>query len=268
MALYLGSTPVSMVIPNTRPWWSYGTNPKFLYEANYQCTLADTDYSTLTPSTSAQSLKFPATTYTASANTNVVFDRYGSGYHNGEALDFLQYDYYVLADYLIHVAYTGTESTMGATHTVKDTYTAIIYPYRNFTVSNSVVTNGISTNNTITIGYTGIGRLWYRNASNAIVAYGSQAYGFYFTPSVFTLSASNRTVPINYLNFRTPTLSMRANNTYHILASFNSVDATNTIIKIRQRLYRTDKADNCWETLINRQADIYNANDTFPTELI
>lgn len=280
MSLYLGSNLISFTKPNNRTWWAVGQNPKFLYETTYQCSLSDTDYPSKTPSSTQQNVLFPATSYTNSASANVIFDRWGNGFNNGSALDLINYDYYVLADYLIDVAYVSgvDEATWGRTHTIKYTQTSIMPIYKNYVISGQNVLEGDVGATSLTVGYYGTYRLWYRTAKNALASV-TTSYGFYLTPAVFSLSGvATDLSTVSYINFRTPTLYFRSNNTYHNLTAFidssnnnaSWIDANDTIFKCRQRLYQTDKlSDSYYHTLINRQAKIYNSvNNSFPTEII
>lgn len=273
MGLYLGDTKIALLLPNRRPWWGVAQNPELLYESNFQCALdPGTNYSSKTPSSSQQSVNFLNPPY-GSATTTATIDRWGIGYHDGTALDFKLYEYYVLADYLIDVAYISSinEATWGKTHTVKYVQTSIMPIYRNYTVSGQNVLYGNLNNNTLTVGYYGTSRLWYRTAANALSS-ASTTYGFYLTPAAISLSGTNINNPVEYVNFRTPTLYFRSSSTYHNLTAFieegvPQVDAENTIFKMRQRLYRAEKTENYYETLVNRQAYIFN-NSAFPIEAI
>ena len=262
MSLYLGDKKIVALTPNFRPWLGIMKNPQLLYTLNYECPLSDTNYPTKTPSSSQQSVTFPATVYSASAAANVIVDRWGKDYHGGEPLDFMNYEYYVLADYLIDVKYTVDEATIALTHAVKYTQTSIMPVYRNYIISNNVVTEGPSGTNTLTVTYYGTSRLWYRNASNVLNS-ASTTYGFYLTPVTFALSSTNITAPINFISFRTPTLYFRSNNSYHNLNAFDDLDIDNTMFKMRQKLYKAERTENYYEVLNNRQAYIFNNND-FP----
>ena len=274
MALYLGDKLLAPMVPNNRPWWSLAKNPKFLYESNYQCSLASgTDYATRTPSSTQQSVYFTNPSYGSAAQTAII-DRWGEGYHNGTALDFQTYDYYVLADYLIDIAYIDgvNEATWGRNHALKYTCTSILLCYRSYSINGETAIYGNPNNNTLTASYFTPGyRVWYRNASNVFTSVAS-TYGFYITPGTIVLSQTNITKPVSFISFRTPYLYFRSGSSYHDQTAFidngiRQVDENNTTFKMRQRLYQAEKSFILMEEAINRQAYIYNNND-FPTESI
>lgn len=269
MSLYLGNDKVVAMHPNTRAWWGIGQNPKLLYEANFECSLANgTNYASKTPSSTQQSVNFNGVSpYSNTASTTITFDQYGVGtnQHNGEAFNFQTNEYYVLADYLINIKYINeiNEKTWDVVpHALKYTYTAIMPAYRNYGIN---TTQDIATYNTANFAFTyyGIARVWYRNTSKALASV-STTYGFYITPAVPTLGSSN-----TFINFRTPTLYFRSSDSYHKLAAFidtsnnnaPQIDTAKTIFKTRQRLYKAEKTENYYETIINRQAYIFNNAD-------
>ena len=98
-----------------------------------------------------------------------------------------------------------------------------------------------STNGTFSSAAPATSLYIYRKANNTLATY-SAGYGIYCTPVVPSFSPSSGLVA-NYINFRAPTISVRYNNTYHVLASLDNsvIDAANTKIYCRQRLYKVDR---------------------------
>lgn len=246
-------------------WWG-GLNPEFLYEANYTQTLSNMNYADKTPSTSAQTMTHPATTYTSSRNANPVFDRWGSSYHSGSALNFALYDYFILNDVIVNVAYTSTESSLGLAHSIEYELVGFHFIGQRFRLSSGNVISPTSTTygTTTTIVAT-FPNVFYRNASNTLYVATTSSYGVY--PSLASPSyASTSNLKSNYINFRAPSWSIRTNSTYMNASAWASVDPDNTTLMNRQRLYQVRKK-NAFETAFSR-IEYMHANGSFPTEVI
>lgn len=272
MALYIGNQKVCPY-SSEKIWWG-DANPEFLYEAAYNCTLSETeDWPTYkdTWSTSARTIKFPATQYTDTANTNVIYDRWGSGVNtNGDPdlkLDFSKYNYFILQDALLNMAYTSPEATLGTTHVVRTCRTALIPIGQIFRLASgafiypSEINAGVPTQ--FNISYH---RQLLRNGSNVLSVTDSASYGLYFTAITPTYASTAAALQCNFINFRTPTLSIRGNNSYLTQTAFNAIDGDNSQIKIRQRLYRVKKPGYC-ESAYIRLGHILETG-ILPTELI
>lgn len=246
-------------------WWG-GLNPEFLYETTYTVTLSDMNYASKTPSTSAQSMTHPATTYTTSRNTNPVFDRWGSEYHSGSALNFASYDYFILNDTIVNVAYTSTESSLGIAHSTEYELVGFHFIGQRFRLSSGNVISPTSTTyGTTTAVTTTFPNVFYRNASNTLYTATNSSYGVYPAVAAPTF-ASTSNLKSNYINFRAPTWSIRTNTTYMNSGAWTYVDSANTTMKNRQRLYQVRKQD-AFETAFSR-IEYMHANGTFPTEVI
>ena len=70
MAIYLGTDKVRLSGTNG----GYGLNGRLLLTKTYSINLGQTNYSSLTPSTTSQNLTLPATTYSTSGGTYVYSD--------------------------------------------------------------------------------------------------------------------------------------------------------------------------------------------------
>ncbi len=248
-------------------WWGEGKNPEFIYETTYNCKLNDTNYSSKTPSTTAQALYWPATTYTTSGTglQYPTFDRYGTGYHNGEPLDFSKYDYFVLEDYIADIKYTVDEAAMGALHSIKATQSGFSHLYESFkTTSGNIIIPTDTIIGTATMATQNFYGIWYRNASN-VLNFARQGYGIYFT-QVGPSFSSTSYLAVPYINFRLPYVYIRGHNSYHPVSSFTNIDTENTQIKVRMRLYKIDKSST-YRLAGERQVYMYQ-NNAFPTEVI
>ncbi len=272
MALYIGNQKVCPY-SSEQIWWG-DANAEFLYEANYNCSLSETaDWPTYkdTWSTSARIIKFPATEYTSSANANVVYDRWGSGTNTGGdatlKLDFSKYNYFILQDALINMAYTSPEATLGLMHVVRSCRTALIPIGQVIRMASGQIVYPSETN-AGTPGHFTISfhRQLLRNASNVLSLTDSANYGLYFTAIAPTHASTSAALQCNYINFRTPSLAIRGNNSYLVQGAFEAIDGDNTQIKIRQRLYRVKKSGYC-ESAYSRLGHILETG-ILPTELI
>ena len=264
MSIYIGSTPVSFCAPNYTAWWT-GINPTFIYESNYTCTLNQTSdwptYFADGSSTTSRTIKYAATEYTTSPNANVIYERY-----TGTTLEFMNYDYFVVMDAILNVAYTSAEATMGQGHVIRTVRTSIFPFCKNIGISNNVIKYpgvdgyiGTTTNGHLTWTYT-----LTRNASNTLVFQGG-AYGFQFTgvaPAVNTTSAATST----QMDFKTPSLIVRENANYLTATAFGLINGDTSIIKIRQRLYKA-KIPNIVHAAYTRIGQMCESGN-FPTEAL
>lgn len=281
MALYLGNTKITPTFGDNPLWWGKnGVEPEFLYETNYSVFLKDmTAHDSMAPTTSEKTLSHPAglfsytndagTVTNSAAGNNVVFDRYGDGYHNGETFDFEKYYYVTIADGLSEDKYTVTENTMNLIHTLKNTYTSIAYFCLGFQTKTdgSILSYGDS-GYTPYIASVGITRYYnfYRNSSNNIIGYNNSYAGVYILPYGTGLSSSSSLTPA-YINFYTPYFRYRVNTTLHVATAFNNLDHNTTYVKQRLRLYRIKKEKTMAEFLYDRQKYMF-LNNSFPTELL
>lgn len=227
---------------STTPWWVAYNEPQLLYTATYTLPLSSTNYSSLTPSTSSQTLTQPATSYTTSASTSPTYDRWGSAYHSGSALDFSQYNYLVVSEQYVNIAYTTTESTMSLAHAVGfgSVYIYSIGQYPRASSGNIIYPTPTTYGTTTAASCGGYYSLEFRNASNtkqiAQTTYGMSASPQ--TPSFATTSS----LTSSYINFRAPTWSIRTSTAYMNQNAWQYIDAANTTLYVKQRLYRVKKS--------------------------
>ncbi len=262
------------VEPHGVAWWG-SLDPELLYETEFKkgtstVTLADMDYSSLDPSadTSAHGMKYQfATDYTATNNANPTFDRWGSSYHSGAALNFAAYDYFVLQDVMVDVGYSVTESSMGKVHALKQYQTYLNPIGQRFRInsSNNIVTPTTTTYGTTTALALSVPMSLCRNASNNLTVQAGISYGIYPGAAAPTFQSTGA-LTSTYINFRAPSWSVRTNSSYMASTAWASVDASKTTIRNRQRLYRVRKQDLVEIAYLRMEAMI--ANGEFPTEVI
>ena len=260
--------------PHGVSWWG-SLDPVLLYETEFKksgstVTLADMNYSSLDPAadTSAHAMKYQfATSYTATNNANPTFDRWGSSYHSGSALDFSAYDYFVLQDVMVDVAYTSTESSMGLVHALKQYQTYLNFMGQRFRISssNNIVSPTSTTYGTPTALALSVPMSLCRNGSNNLTVQAGVSYGIYPGAAAPTFSTT-AALSVGYINFRAPSWSVRTNSSYMAAGAWTNVSASGTTIRNRQRLYRVRKRD-LVEISYARMEDMI-ANGEFPTEVI
>lgn len=258
---------VTINTSNVITTWFGGVDIEFLYEA--RCTLKPTDAANwpITPSTTATNLTW-ITDYTTTANANATFDRYGSNYHGGTALDYGTYNYVWLCSGMVHLAYTVDEATMGAFHVIASGFEAVMcYGSRPRVASGNIVYPTSSTYGTY--GNTNSATLmcYYRNASNVIVLANNATYGISLA-AIAPQQQSTSSVKPTYVNFRYPTIGIRANDSYMPISSFNYVNWNNTKIEYRARLYRVPLKNGLYYMQNDRIVRSMILGNTFPVELV
>ena len=233
------------------PWFGIG-NAELVHTSNYEIALSDTNWSSLTPSTSAQTLTLPATTY-SSAGTQVTFDEYTPD----TAIMMTEKSMVIVIDAMTDVKYLTDESTMGIAHILR-CYGSCVYVYG---LNASVTSNVISLQSPIGV-YAHTTAYQYRTSGNAMQG-GTGLYGFYnevYTPAPVLSYGVTNVTKISY----PVTAKMRNGTSVMTTAAWNNVDATNTKLKVRMKTYLVDYP--APKTGVSaRVADMYN-NGTFPTD--
>lgn len=246
-------------------WWG-GLNPTRLYETTYTMTLDQTNFASKTPSTSAQALTLPATSY-SSAATRVIFDRWGTSYHSGSKLDFANYDYFILSKQMVNIAYTSDESSLGINHSLQHQQIYLFPIGQSYRIaSNAVVHATSSTAGTTRAHSMAIVGTVYRNSSNNLGMGASTSYGIYPTPSAPAFQSTSA-LTSTYISFYSPYWYIRTHaSTYMAAGAWAYVDAENTTMTQVQTLYRVRKQDiveQAWEQM----ASMWE-NKTIPTEVL
>lgn len=224
--------------------WFGAEDAELIYEATAEYALEDmTNWGSLTPSTSSQYLKYPATDLSPSGGNNVIYARYGRGYGTDDSLSLFEYSYWVTSEALSIMEYTVDESTLGIGHTLGfygiNIYNisaspgikrgVIVYPSDNFTPESGIIT---------AMGSYALGR----NSTNILNTSGSN--GAYcqgagsMSPSNTT---SNNSTALAYVSFYSPSYYLREHATNFPSTLWQYVDASASGVKMRGRLYRAKK---------------------------
>lgn len=233
MAVYLGSNEVSMsgTVLDSQP--GFMSNSKLIAEKTYSFTLADTNYSSLTPSTTSQTLTLPTTAYAPTPATTITCFRLGESY-DGTIIDRENYDYVVIGNVKIVVAYTTMPSASCQINYVS-TRDYQIGKYPNALNSTTGEFTGIYSNSGyLTNTATGI----CKNAKGSYVQ--SSSYGIKGGSATCSTTAGSPSASINYINLNLSGFSIQANTTYMTVENFANIDPANTTIVATWKVYEGD----------------------------
>lgn len=247
--------------------WFGAVEPEFLYEYRASYNLTDAYNWPITPTTAAQNLTW-ATDYTTTANANAVFDRYGNGYHGGTALDYGQYSYVYLCSGFVLPAYSVAESTLGKAHVIGSAFEAVMhYAARPRTASGNIVYPTTTTYGSYGNTNTSTLMCYYRTASGVLTLANNATYGVGLA-AIAPQQASTSSVKPAYVNFRNPTISIRASSSYMPVDAYDYVDWDNTVVEYRARLYRVPVGYGLYNMQNDRMVRDMILGGTFPTEPI
>jgi len=233
MAIYLGTNKVDVTGLQPGNQLGYMGNSKLIAEKTFSFPLSDTNYSSLTVSTTSQTLTLPATTYTTSPSTSITIFRIGEDY-DGTIIDRDLYDYVCIGEGKIEYAYTQSDSVMnGLIHGIK---TGICKDYqygKNYTISN---TGELNTSKSYGGSYiTCQTVLLYKKTDGTYST--TTSYGVYSnnTPTISYTNASK-----DYFNLQVSSISVRAHASYFPVDAMNYIDPTNTILTFTWHIYAGD----------------------------
>ena len=221
MAIYLGTDKISNAGTNG----GYMINGRLLTTKTYTFNLGQTNYSSLTPTTSAQALTLPATTYTANPSASVTCLRVGENY-DGTIIDRNNHDYVIFCYLTIDYDY-GSNNVASTIHGIRSGYARDFQAgkYRNSVNSST----GILTN-TYNKSYSYISSttvLLYQKANDTYAINGG-ANGIYGTCSVST--ASDGTPAKEYFNLICGSFNVKANASYCPVEALSAINPAGTII--------------------------------------
>lgn len=231
MALYLGTNEVGLA----GPFGGYMINGRLIAEKTYSFNLGQTNYSSLTPTTTAQALTLPATTYTINASTSVQVIRIGQDF-DGTIIDRNTHDYVVFCYVVINYNY-GNNNVSSAPHIIRSVYGRDFQggKYRN-TINSS---NG-QLNDTYTKGssyITSATSFLYQKADGTYaITTGTQ--GIYGQASASVTTAGGH----DYFYIQASGFSVKANDSYCPVDSLTAINPANTIITISCEVYEGDRS--------------------------
>lgn len=181
--------------------------------------LADTEFASWTPSTTAKDILATRTagTFTASNTPD--------------------YDYYICWDTVIPIEYQA-----GAVNKARGIYLAAYHVQAIVRRASSYANYqaGVTDNNINVSAFTGGNFYRYYGATQGTITYTSSASGFYGTVTANTISSKTASSPTITLN--TPKVTARCATTYLSTSNAALIDQDKTVIKQKCRVYRAKKA--------------------------
>lgn len=247
-------------------WWG-GVGYELMGDVQWSAAISSAANWPRTPTTSAQNLTW-TTSLTTTANANATIDRIGKGYHGvTETLDFGTYNYIFFEDCYVHYEYTSPEASLGKVHTTYDGFT-----YVSFWGARPRVASGgaIVRPTTTTYGTYGActasaSLIGYRTAAGTFQLANNSTYGIGVAGIAPSMNSTSSVKP-SYFNVRTPTVSIRAHNTYMPVASYDYLDMDATTVHFRTRVYRVPVEYGMYTEMNDRLLDMMQ-DETFPVEV-
>lgn len=236
MAIYLGTNQVG-VNTNFNPD-GYLKNGRLLTTKTYSFNLGQTNFSSLTPSDTAQTLTLPATNYTAAGGTTMTCFKLGADF-DGTIINRSEHDYTIFYVYNINYNY-GTNNVTSTIHPIKYSY---VKDYIHGKYSNSISTStGERTYASWTLtgstSTTTTSALLYQDAGNSYRGTTTTTYGLYLSNT--TMCSFGSTSNVDYLELRSGTISLKT-GTYVPLEALQAVNASQTIITLTWYIYEGDR---------------------------
>lgn len=181
-------------------------------------TLANTDFATWTPSTTAKTIVTSATAKTFSA-------------------DLSNYEYYLVWECKCNMDYTNASPTLKAHFLFSRCYLVQQITKRPSTFANIQANN--FDGNACTSLYTSNFLRYYGTTTGSVTYSWGTSYGIYFGAAAATFSSSTSNTPT--VTIKTPTVSARCSTTYFSTSNAAKVNQTKSTWSISGKLYRVKK---------------------------
>lgn len=236
MAIYLGTNKISPVGPN-----AFLTNGHLLTTKTYSFNLGQTNYSSITPTTSQQSLNLFTTAYTTTVGTSIICYRLGSSY-DGTEINRYNNDYVILGKAVVEYNY-GTNNVTSTIHGIRSTYARDYYFTRYTTSINSSTGQiGTSIGNQTGGTYTNSCTPYlYQKVDNTYAITTSQ--GIYVGGASASLSGS---AGAEYMDLTFGPLYVKYNDSYCPLTCLQAINPSQTIINITWEVYEGSRNSLGW----------------------
>ena len=249
----------------TASWWG-GVGYELMGDVEWSAAISDAANWPLTPTTAAQNLTW-TTSITTTASANATIDRIGKGYHGvTETLDFGTYNYIFFEDAFVKYIYTSPESSLGKVHTIYSGFTYVSYWGARPRIANgAIVRPTASTYGTYGACTASASLIGYRTAAGTLQLANNSTYGVGVAGIAPSMNSTSSVKP-NYFNVRTPTVSIRAHNTYMPVASYAYLDMDETTVNFRTRIYRVPLEFGIYTEMNDRLLDMLQQKK-FPTEV-
>lgn len=246
-------------------WWG-GVGYELMGDVQWSAAISSATNWPFTPTTTAKNLTW-TTSITTTANANATIDRIGKGYHGEtETLDFGTYNYVFFEDCYVHYEYTSPEASLGKVHTIYDGFTSFYFWGARPRIASGAIVRPSATNygtyGACTVSASLIG---YRTAAGTLQLANNSTYGVGVAGIAPSMNSTSSVKP-SYFNVRTPTVSIRAHNTYMPVASYSSLDMDKTKVHFRTRVYRVPVEFGMYTEMNDRLLDMMQ-DETFPVEV-
>lgn len=246
-------------------WWG-AVDYELMGEVTWSAAISDSPTWPFTPTTTAKNLLW-TTSITTTANANATIDRIGKGYHGETAtLDFGTYNYVFFEDCYVHYEYTSPEASLGKVHTIYDGFTSVYHwgARPRVTSGGAIVRPSATTYGTYGQCLPTASLIGYRTAAGTLQLANNSTYGVGVAGIAPSMNTTSSAKP-SYFNVRTPTVSIRAHNTYMPVASYSSLDMDKTKVYFRTRVYRVPVEYGMYTVMNDRLLDMLQ-DETFPTD--
>ena len=246
-------------------WWG-GVGYELMGDVEWSAAISEATNWPFTPTTTAKNLTW-VTSITTTANANATIDRIGKGYHGEtETLDFGVYNYVLFEDCFAHYEYTSPEASLGKVHTIYDGFTSVYhYGARPRVASGAIVRPDATHYGTYGSCVYSAALIGYRTAAGTFQLANNATYGV-GVANVAPSPNSTSSVTPSYFNIRTPTVSIRAHNTYMPVASYSYLDMDATKVHFRTMVYRVPVEYGAYTEINDRLLDMLQ-QETFPVEV-
>ena len=224
MAIYLGTNKIS----NARKTnGGYMINGRLLTTKTYTFNLGQTNYSSLTPTTTAQALTLPATTYTTSPSTSITCLRVGENY-DGTIIDRNNHDYTIFCYLIIDYNY-GSNNVASTIHGIRSAYARDFQAGKYRSMADSSTGILISSYSKSSGSMNGVNCLLCQDANNTYGMVGS--FGIYGT--CYASAAVGGTPVKDYFNLTCSAFKVRASTAYCPVEALNAINPAGTIVTVQ-----------------------------------
>lgn len=230
MALYLGTNQVQLTQPND----GFMMGGHLIATKTYNFNLGQTQFSTITPSTSSQSIPLFTTTYTTTVGNSATCYRIG-GTYGAPVINTQLFAYLIFYECVVNYNY-GSNNVASTIHGIRSAVGRVFAIDHYYTIASA--TGALST--TFSVG-TGSGFTYnnylYQKANNTYAAYASTAYGVFPSGSGVASRGGTSGASNEYLNLIIPGLNVRLNSTYCPAASIQALVPASTTISCQWKVY-------------------------------
>lgn len=246
-------------------WWG-GVGYELMGDVEWSAAISSASNWPRTPTTSAQNLTW-VTSYTTTANANATIDRIGKGYHGETAtLDFGVYNYVHFEDCFVHYEYNSPEASLGKVHTIYDGFTSVYHWGARARIANGAIVRPTATTyGTYASCAYSASLIGYRTAAGTFQLANNSTYAVGVAGIAPSMNSTSSVKP-SYFNVRTPTVSIRAHNTYMPVASYNELNWDKTKVYFRCRVYRVPVKFGAYTVMNDRLLDMLQ-DEVIPTDL-